>query len=114
MVSARAADAPLIHVYGSAPRRDLLDRFDAPVVEPEMGLVVHAFHALDRGLLHLVDDLAALASVGVDPMCPLVVHLQFEVLGAAAVTAKPAPYRGGAVHHDHAIRRVHAASMLAA
>jgi hypothetical protein len=50
-----------------------------------MGLVVHAVHALDRGLLHLVDDLAALASVHVDPAYRLVVHLQFEVLRPVAV-----------------------------
>ena len=49
-----------------------------------MGLVVHAVHALDYGLLHLLDDLAALAGVRVDPVYPLVVHLQFEVLGPAA------------------------------
>jgi hypothetical protein len=69
-----------------------------------MGLVVHAVHALDHGLLHLVDDLAALAGVRVDPVYPLVVHLQLEVLGPAAVAAKPAPYLGGAVHHDDSIR----------
>jgi hypothetical protein len=53
--------------------------------------------------LHLVDDLAALAGVRVDPVYPLVVHLHFEVLGPAAVAAKPAPYLGGALHQDDSI-----------
>src|SRR5450755_4796149 len=56
------------------------------------------------GLLHLVDDLAALAGVGVDPVYPVVVPLQFEVLRPAAVAAKPAPPLGGAVHHDDSTR----------
>ena len=68
-----------------------------------MGLVVHAVHALDHSLLDLVDDLAALAGVRVDPVYPLVVHLQFEVLGPAAVAAKPAPNLAGALHHDDSI-----------
>jgi hypothetical protein len=72
-------------------------------MEPEMGLVVHAVQALDHSLLDLVDDLAALAGVRVDPVYPLVVHLQFEVLGPAAVAAKPAPNLGGALHHDDSI-----------
>jgi hypothetical protein len=41
---------------------------------------VHAFEALDDRLLHLVDDLAALPALGVDPMDPLVMHLHLEVL----------------------------------
>jgi hypothetical protein len=68
-----------------------------------MGLVVHAVHALDHSLLHLLDDLAALAGVRVDPVYPLVVHLHFEVLGPAAIAAKPAPYLAGALHHDDSI-----------
>ena len=76
-----------------------------------MGLVVHAVHALDHGLLHLLDDLAALAGVRVDPVDSLVVHQQFEVLGPAAVAAKPAPYLAGALHHDY--WRVRATPMLA-
>ena len=59
--------------------------------------------ALDHSLLDLVDDLAALAGVRVDPVYPLVVHLQLEVLGPAAVAAKPAPNLGGALHHDDSI-----------
>jgi hypothetical protein len=72
-------------------------------VEPQSGLVVHALEALHDGLVHFVDDIAALAGVRVDPVYPLVVHLQFEVLGPAAVAAKPAPYLGGALHHDDSI-----------
>jgi hypothetical protein len=34
---------------------------------------------------------------------PLVAHLHFEILGPAAVAAKPAPYLGGALHHDDSI-----------
>ena len=56
-----------------------------------MRLVVHALEALDDGLLHLVDDLAALAALGVDPVDPLVVNLDLEVLRPAAVAAQPAP-----------------------
>src|SRR5437588_3447755 len=69
-------------------------------MEPEVGLVVHAVHALDHSLLHLVDDLAALAGIRVDPVYPLVAHLHFEVLRPAAVAAKPTPNLGGALHHD--------------
>jgi hypothetical protein len=49
-------------------------------VEAEVRLVVHALEALDDGLLHLVDDLAALAALGVDPVDSLVVDLYLEVL----------------------------------
>ena len=75
---------------GDHPLPAVLDRLDAAVVEAEMGLVVHALQALDDGLLHLVDDLAALAALGVDPVDPLVMNLHLEVLGPAAVAAQPA------------------------
>jgi hypothetical protein len=65
-----------------------------------MGLVVHAFQALDDGFLHLVDDLAAFAALRVDPVDALVVDLHFEVLGPAAVATKPAADLGGSLHAD--------------
>ena len=57
-------------VPGDHPLPAVLDRLDASVVEAQMGLVVHALQALHDGLLHLVDDLAALAGLGVDPWIP--------------------------------------------
>ena len=68
----------------------ILDRLDAAVVEAEVRLIVHALKALHDRLLHLVDDLAALAGLRVDPVDPLVVHLHLEVLRPAAVAAQPA------------------------
>ena len=59
-----------------------------------MGLIVHALEALHDGLLHLVDDVAALTALGIDPMDPLVVHLHLKVLRPAAVAAQPAAYLG--------------------
>ena len=88
---------------GDHPLPAVLDRLDAPIMEREMRLVVHAIHALDHSLMHLVDDLAALAGVGVDPVYPLVVHLHYEVLGPTAVAAKPAPYLAETVDHDDSI-----------
>jgi hypothetical protein len=41
---------------------------------------VHALEALDDRFLHLVYDFAALAGLGVDPVDPLVVNLDLEVL----------------------------------
>ena len=49
-------------------------------MKSEVWLVVHAFQALDHGLLHLVDDLAALTGLGIDLVNSLVVHLHLEVL----------------------------------
>jgi hypothetical protein len=60
-------------------------------------LVVHALEALHDRLLDLVDDLGALASDGVDLVDPLVVDLDLEVLGPAAVAAKPAARIGAHV-----------------
>ena len=76
---------------GDHPLPAVLDRLDAAVVEAEVRLVVHALEALDDRLLHLVDDLAALAALRIDPVDPLVVHLDLEVLRPAAVAAQPAP-----------------------
>jgi hypothetical protein len=59
-----------------------------------MGLVVHALEALHDRLLHLVDDFAALAALGVDPVDPLVVDLHLEVLRPAPVAAQPTAYLG--------------------
>jgi hypothetical protein len=59
-----------------------------------MGLVVHAFEALDDRFLHLVDDLGALTAVGIDPVNSFVMDLNLEVLGPAAVAAQPAPDLG--------------------
>jgi hypothetical protein len=61
-------------------------------VEAEVRLVVHALEALDDRFLHLVDDFAALAGLGVDPVDPLVVNLDLEVLGPTAVTTEPTAY----------------------
>ena len=83
---------------GDHPLPAVLDRLDAAVVEAEVGLVVHALQALDDRLLHLVDDLAALAALGIDPVDPLVVDLDLEVLRPAAVAPQPAPDLGRALH----------------
>ena len=77
------------HVNGSL-KLTILDRFNPTVVEAEVGLIVHALEALHDRFLHLVDDLVALAALGVDPVDSLVVHLDFEVLRPAAIAAKPA------------------------
>ena len=75
---------------GDHPLPAILDRLDAAVVEPEMRLIVHALEALHDGLLHLIDDLAALARLGIDLVDPLVMHLHLEVLRPAAVAPQPA------------------------
>jgi len=84
------------HGAGGDPRRAgdhalpaVLDRLDAAVVEPEMGLIVHAVEALDHGLLQLVDDLRPLARDRVDAVDALVVDLHLELLRPAAVAAEP-------------------------
>ena len=64
---------------GDHPLPAVLDRLDAAVVEPQVRLVVHAVQALHDGLLELVDDLGALARVGVDLVDALVVDLHLEV-----------------------------------
>ena len=38
-----------------------------------MGLIVHALEALDDRLLHLIDHLAALSALGIDPVDSLVI-----------------------------------------
>ena len=58
----------------------ILERLNPAVVEAEVGLVVHALQALHHGLLHLVDDLAALAGLRVDAVDAFVVDLDFEIL----------------------------------
>ena len=63
-----------------------------------MRLVVHAVQALDDRLLELVDDLGALAGVGVDPVDPLVVDLHLELLRPAAVAAEPGAARSSVRH----------------
>ena len=83
---------------GDHPLPAVLDRLHAVVVEPQMWLVVHTFQALDHRFLHLVHYLAALARFRVDPVDPLVVHLNFEVLGPAAVAAQPAADLRRALH----------------
>jgi hypothetical protein len=80
------------------PLPAVLDRLHAVVVEPQMGLVMHAFQALHHRLLHLVHNLAALARFRVDPVDPLVVDLHLEVLGPAAVAAQPAADLRRALH----------------
>jgi hypothetical protein len=55
---------------------------------------VHALEALDDRFLHLVDDLAPLAGLGIDSVDAFVVNLDLEVLRPAAITAEPAPNRG--------------------
>ena len=55
----------------------------------EVRLVVHAVQALHDGLLQLVDDVGALAGDRVDAVDALVVDLDLEVLGPAAVAAQP-------------------------
>ena len=50
---------------------------------------MHAVEALHDGLLDLVDDLGALAGHRVDLVDPLVVDLNLEVAGPAAVAAQP-------------------------
>jgi hypothetical protein len=55
-----------------------------------MGLVVHAVEALHDRLLELVDDIRALAGVGVDLVDPLVVDLDLQILRPAAIAPQPA------------------------
>src|SRR4051794_6786478 len=74
---------------GDHPLPAVLDGFDAPVGEPEVRLVVHAVQALHHRLLQLVDDIGALARLGVDLVDPLVVHLHLEVRRPAAVAPQP-------------------------
>ena len=81
-------------VPGDHPLPAILDRLDAPVVEAEVRLIVHALEALHDRLLHLVDHVRALARLGIDPVDALVVELDLEILGPAAVAAKPAPNLG--------------------
>ena len=71
--------------------------------EAEVGLVVQAVEALHHRLLHFLDRIHGLARLGIDLEDALIVQLHFEVLGPAAVAAKPAPYLGGALHHDDSI-----------
>src|SRR6266851_6500229 len=59
-----------------------------------MRLVVHAVQALHDRLLELVDDLGALAGLGIDLVDALVMDLYLEVLGPAAVAAQPAARTG--------------------
>ena len=75
---------------GDHPFPAILDRLDTAVCETEVRLVVHAVQALHDGLLQLVDDLRALAGVGVDFVDPLVVDLDLQILRPAAVAAQPA------------------------
>jgi len=79
---------------GDHPLPAVLDRLDTAVVKAQVRLVVHALQALDDRLLHLVHDLAPLTGLGIDPVDPLVVHLDLEVLRPAAVATEPAPNRG--------------------
>src|SRR5690242_5117425 len=77
---------------GDHPLPAVLDRLDPTVVESEMGLVVHALEALHDGLLHLVDDLSALAALGIYSMDAFVMDLDLEILRPTPVATKPAPY----------------------
>jgi len=95
-------------VAGRHPRRArdhplpaVLDGLDPAVVEPQVGLVVHAVQALDHGLLHLVDDFAALPGLRVDAMDALVVDLHLKVLRPAAVAAQPTADLRRALHRVH-------------
>jgi hypothetical protein len=78
---------------GDHPFPAVLDRLHPAVVEPEMRLVVHAFQALDDRLLHLVHHLASLTGFRIDPVDPLVVDLDLEVLRPAPIATEPAPNR---------------------
>jgi hypothetical protein len=59
-----------------------------------MGLIVHALQALHDGLLHLVDHFSALATLRFDPVDPLVVDLDLQVLRPAPIAAQPTLNRG--------------------
>ena len=83
---------------GDHPLPAVLDRLDAPVVEAQVGLVVHAVQALHDRLLELVDDLGALAGSGIDAVDALVVDLHLEVRRPAAVAAQPAADVHGTLH----------------
>ena len=76
-------------VPGDHPLPAVLDRLDAPVVEAQVRLVVHAVQALHDRLLDLVDDLAALAGDRVDPVDALVVDLHLQLLRPAPIAAQP-------------------------
>ena len=65
-----------------------------PSRKPQVRLVVHAVQALHDRLLDLVDDLRALARLGIDLVDALVVDLDLEVGRPAAVAAQPGAVSG--------------------
>ncbi len=67
----------------------ILNRHDAPFVDGQVRLVVHAVEALHDGLLDLVNALGRLAGLRVDAQQRVIVDLSFQSLGPAAVAAKP-------------------------
>src|ERR1700730_12904834 len=72
----------------------VLDRLHATIVEAQVRLVVHAVQTLHDGLLQLVDHLCALTRLGVDLVDALVVDLDLQILGPAAIAAQPAAGAG--------------------
>src|SRR5881394_2368315 len=67
----------------------ILDRHDAIVLEGEVGLVVHTVEALHDRFLHFVDPFGWDTRLGVDAADRVVVDLDLEVLGPAAVATQP-------------------------
>src|SRR5690349_7537723 len=96
---ARAAFDPVLidaHRAGGDPRGAgdhpfpaVLDGNHPVVLEAEVRLVVHAVDALNQGLLDLVDSLGQHAVLGVDAADRVIVQLDLEVLGPAAVATQP-------------------------
>jgi hypothetical protein len=73
---------------------DSLDAADAAAVllvdrQAQVRLVVQAVAALDDRLLQLVVGIEGLAGLGIDPEDALVVELDLQVLGPAAVAPQP-------------------------
>src|SRR5680860_1310781 len=87
------------------PLPAVLDRHDAVVLEGQVGLVVHEVEALHGRFLDLVDAFGGDAGVGVDPADRVVVDLDLEVLGPAAVAAQPGRAVPVELAHDCIVAR---------
>ncbi len=60
-----------------------------PLLDRQMGLIVHAVEALNDGLLHLLDPLGGLARLRIDAQDRVLMDLRLEPLRPAAVAAQP-------------------------
>ena len=90
-----------VRLAGDHPLPAVLDRDHAPVLDRQVGLIVHAVQALHHGLLDLLDPVGRLARLGVDLEDAVVVDLRLEALRPAAVAAQP----GGALAENALVHR---------